>query len=59
MTLRKVIRVDYVGACRYTGYVPRSIKLHLECGHKLVRKASTGVPERAKCRECEQEAKAT
>lgn len=50
---RKVIKIEYVGACRYTGYIARSIKLSLECGHELVRKASAGIPDKAKCRECE------
>jgi hypothetical protein len=52
MTMRNVTSHEYVGACRYTGYVAKSIKLLLECGHENYRKASQGVPERAKCRDC-------
>jgi hypothetical protein len=51
--LRKVMNFDYVGACRYTGYNARSVRLTLECGHTTTRKASDGVPMRAKCRDCE------
>jgi hypothetical protein len=52
MPSRWVIDHEYVGACRYTGYQPKSIRLKLECGHKVVRKASAGVPRRAQCPEC-------
>lgn len=55
MILRKVKDIEYVGACRYTGYIAKSIKLMLECGHEQYRKASQGVPSRAKCRECERD----
>lgn len=51
--LRAVRDIEYTGACRYTGYVAKSIRLHLECGHELYRKASQGIPARARCRECE------
>jgi hypothetical protein len=50
--LRRVIKSEYVGACRYTGYVARSIRLTLACGHEQVRKASAGIPMKAKCPEC-------
>jgi hypothetical protein len=50
--LRKVIDIAYVGACRYTGYVAKTIWLKLECGHESFRKASAGAPKRARCREC-------
>ncbi len=51
--LQHVIDSEYVGACRYTGYIPRSLKLTLRCGHEQYRKASQGVPKRARCAECE------
>lgn len=51
--LRKVIDIEYTGACRYTGYIPKSIRFTLDCGHQLHRKASQGIPQRAKCRECD------
>lgn len=51
--LKNVDTHEYVGASRYTGYIPRSIRLVLECGHDQFRKASQGVPKRANCRECE------
>lgn len=50
---KAVANFEYAGACRYTGYVDKSIKLTLECGHELWRKASQGVPKRARCVECE------
>jgi hypothetical protein len=53
--LKKVTNSDYVGACRYTGYIPKSIKLTLECGHEQHRKASQGVPVRANCKDCDRE----
>lgn len=53
MILRAVRNHEYVGACRYTGYIDKSIRLHLECGHEQARKASQGVPARARCIECE------
>jgi len=51
--LKPIANFEYVGACRYTGYIPKSIKLTLECGHEQHRKASQGVPKRARCIECE------
>jgi hypothetical protein len=51
--LQPIKSFDYVGACRYTGYVARSIRLTLKCGHEQTRKASAGVPKRAQCKECE------
>lgn len=53
MILRAVKTHEYVGASRYTGYSHKSIRLFLECGHDLSRKASQGVPAKARCRECE------
>jgi hypothetical protein len=59
MILRKVIKSEYVGASRYTGYVDKSIRLTFECGHDVTHKASNyngvgkSVPERARCRDCE------
>lgn len=53
MHLRTVITHEYVGASRYTGYIAKSIRLVLECGHEQVRKASAGVPNRAHCHVCE------
>ena len=50
--MRDVASHEYVGACRYTGYVAKSVRLHLSCGHEMVRKASAGIPRRAKCYEC-------
>lgn len=53
MIFSRVVNFQYIGASRYTGYRNCSIKLNLECGHVLRRKASTGVPLKARCRECE------
>ncbi len=53
MTLRKVAKFEWTGACRYTGYVAKSVILTLSCGHEIVRKASQGIPRRAHCRHCE------
>lgn len=50
--MRAVQSFEWTGACRYTGYVDKSVRLKLVCGHELVRKASQGVPQRAKCRDC-------
>lgn len=47
-----VVRTEYVGACRYTGYIDRSIRFYLACGHEVTRKASQGTPTRIKCRDC-------
>lgn len=55
--LRRVVKYEYVGACRYTGYIAKSIHLTLECGHEQFRKASQGVPLRAKCLECTKQQK--
>jgi hypothetical protein len=51
--LQAVKNIDYIGACRYTGYIAQSIRLTLECGHEQTRKASAGVPKRARCKDCE------
>lgn len=53
--LRKVSTFKYTGGCRYTGYIDKTIKLTLECGHELYRKASQGVPVKARCRDCAHE----
>ena len=54
MTLRKVVGYEWCGACRYTGYEDKSIRLVLDCGHpQAARKASDfrrGIPKRAHCR---------
>jgi len=50
--MRDVTSHEYCGASRYTGYVARSVRLFLSCGHESVRKSSQGVPRRAKCHEC-------
>jgi hypothetical protein len=54
-TARPMIPVsdfEYTGASRYTGYIHKTIKLMLTCGHQQYRKASAGVPRRAYCRDC-------
>lgn len=53
MILRRVVDHKYVGACRYTGYANKRIRLTLACGHQTTRKASQGIPAKAFCRECE------
>lgn len=53
MIFQPVTNIEYVGACRYTGYIAKSIRLTLKCGHEIQRKASQGVPLKAHCRECE------
>lgn len=55
MMFRSVVNWDWCGACRYTGYRNKSVRLVLSCGHELYRKASQGVPGKARCRECERE----
>lgn len=56
---QNVVNHDYVGACRYTGYENKSIRLKLECGHEIQDKASRFegkgkcIPKRARCRDCE------
>ena len=44
MILKRVKKHGYVGASRYTGYIARSIRLILECGHDQYRKASQAFP---------------
>ena len=56
MIWQPVIDAVYMGANRYTGYVPKSIKLTLKCGHEQHRKASQGAPLKARCKDCEREA---
>lgn len=57
MIFQRVMDHEYTGPgqCRYTGYIARSIKLTLFCGHEQVRKASQGVPMKARCRDYEYE----
>jgi bacterioferritin-associated ferredoxin len=55
---QSVTASEYVGACRYTGYVDKSIRLTLACGHEQYRKASQGIPVKARCRDCERAAAA-
>lgn len=62
MTFSKVINYNYVGACRYTGYQNKAIKLKLECGHDYAsRKASDFeghgkcIPKKVRCRDCERD----
>lgn len=50
---QSVAQHEYTGACRYTGYIAKTIKLTLQCGHEQFRKASQGVPAKARCRDCE------
>lgn len=50
---RRVKGLEYVGACRYTGYLAKTARLTLTCGHELYRKASVPIPEKARCIECE------
>ena len=54
LQMRKVLDFEYCGACRYTGYEHKSIRLHLECGHEMTRKASAGIPQKAHCHDCTQ-----
>jgi hypothetical protein len=59
MIFRKVVKSEHVGASRYTGYIDKSIRLTLECGHDVTNKASSyegigkHIPEKARCRDCE------
>ncbi len=53
MIFERVTKIEHVGACRYTGYVARSLRLTLECGHQRTQKASQYVGQFARCRECE------
>ena len=55
MKLIAIKTFEYFGACRYTGYIDKSIRLFLECGHEQTRKASQGVPQKARCRDCERD----
>lgn len=52
MVMSKVWNATYCGACRYTGYEHKSIRLTLECGHEITRKASAGIPLKARCHDC-------
>lgn len=54
MKRRRVTGTELCGASRYTGYVDKSLKLHLSCGHYLIRKRSAYVPHTALCVTCEQ-----
>ena len=51
MIFRRVIDHESCGEGRYTEYDNKSIYLILECGHDQYRKASMGVPDRARCRD--------
>lgn len=53
MIFRKVIKAAYCGGSRYTSYINKSIRIELDCGHINFRKASQGIPAKAKCLECE------
>jgi hypothetical protein len=53
MIFQPVMSHEWVGASRYTGYTDKSIRLTLACGHQQTRKASQGLPMKARCRECE------
>lgn len=48
-----VTALEYVGASRYTGYIAKTARLTLACGHQLYRKASAPIPSKARCIECE------
>lgn len=50
--MKRVVDIEYVGGCRYTGYVDKTAKLILECGHTEYRKASVPVPIKVKCKKC-------
>lgn len=50
---REVLKVEWTGASRYTGYIAKSLRIQLKCGHELFRKGSQGIPKgRCRCREC-------
>jgi hypothetical protein len=52
--MRSIKSHEYIGACRYNGYINNSIRLILDCGHEQMRKASSGVPRTiVRCRACE------
>lgn len=53
MIFQPVTKAEWVGACQYTGYIAKTIKLTLKCGHENYRKHSQGVPRKARCRDCE------
>jgi hypothetical protein len=55
MILQPVTNIEYCGASRYTGYIDKSVRMTLACGHELYRKASQKVPERARCVVCERD----
>lgn len=56
--MRAVTNTDYVGACRYTGYIDKTARLTLDCGHQKYQKASQRVPQRTNCVECDREQEA-
>lgn len=51
-----VVDSEYCGGCRYTGYINKTIHLTLACGHEMYRKASAGIPRKARCHECSRDA---
>jgi hypothetical protein len=50
--MRKVVRVEFFGGNRYTGYQDRRARVFMECGHVRVRKANLVGSNTAKCPEC-------
>jgi len=50
---RKVVKVERYSPTNnpHPSY-PCSLMLYLECGHQVGRKASQGVPKRARCFQC-------
>lgn len=57
MIMQKVVSHEYSGRSRAIGYKHKWLHLKLECGHMNVRKASQGLPKRARCWYCEHDAK--
>lgn len=56
MIFRDVVDAEDCGASRYTGYVHKSMRLRLVCGHEKYRKISQGQPFKVRCIECERAA---
>jgi hypothetical protein len=56
--LRKVLTYETYSPTNnpHPGY-PCSVVLKLECGHELRRKWSQGIPQRAKCTQCNEREK--
>lgn len=56
MMFRNMVSAEYCGASRYTGYVARSVRIKLECGHELIRRASEfGTQSKFHCRDCDRQ----